>query len=202
MCNQCSGVRRTVNTDKMWLTVSSTKRQLHGLKWPWCLCLYCVLQQNQLVDSFLDSCVSVVVQWVRRDSRRQQIKEQQWIYHFAAKTRQEKRHDAILMWPSRTPHNYDLRKCCSSITASRLVFIKFVSQPIYFVCVYVQKHCKHSSESYHKVKRFNARKHHWSETKLPVLLEVCSAVNKLTMGCSMSSEGVFQSLLWFELLLL
>ncbi|XP_039252268.2 dnaJ homolog subfamily C member 13-like isoform X1 [Styela clava] len=34
------------------------------------------------------------------------------------------------------------------------------------------RYCKHFSEAYHKVQRFNARKHHWSDTRLPVLLEV------------------------------
>lgn len=43
---------------------------------------------------------------------------------------------------------------------------------LYNSAVYFQRYCKHFSESFHKVQRFNARKHHWSDTRLPVVLEV------------------------------
>ncbi|XP_078489054.1 dnaJ homolog subfamily C member 13 [Ciona intestinalis] len=34
------------------------------------------------------------------------------------------------------------------------------------------RYCNHFSETYHKVQRFNAMKHHWTDTRLPVVLEV------------------------------
>ncbi|XP_076821267.1 dnaJ homolog subfamily C member 13-like isoform X2 [Clavelina lepadiformis] len=34
------------------------------------------------------------------------------------------------------------------------------------------RYCKHFSENYHKVTRFNARKHHWSDTNVSIVLEV------------------------------
>jgi len=37
------------------------------------------------------------------------------------------------------------------------------------------RHCKFGSDSYHKIKQFNARKHHWSDSQKSVLLEVHAA---------------------------